>query len=173
VRAIVTGDDLDERPSHGRLHQGRAGVRQGQGALRRRDRRRGGRRQRGDRPRGDAPDPRRLRELPAVVDPAAALAPGAALIHEGSASYVKVFDAGTDGNLCSRTDFTSGDVDAAWAECDAVVESTFQTQAQAHLSLEPVGALAEIEAGGRITLWSANQSVFRCRRASASRSACR
>jgi hypothetical protein len=24
-----------------------------------------------------------------------------------------------------------------------------------------VGALAEIEAGGRITLWSANQSVFR------------
>ena len=51
------------------------------------------------------------------------------------------------GNLCSRTDFTSGDVDAAWAHCDAVVERPYQTQAQAHLSLEPVGALAEIEAG--------------------------
>ena len=48
-----------------------------------------------------------------------------------------------------------------WRECDLIVEATFQTQAQAHLSLEPCGALAEIDASGRITLWSANQSVFR------------
>src|SRR5205085_5201010 len=42
-----------------------------------------------------------------------------------------------------------------------IVEGTYQTQAQAHLSLKPCGALAEIDAGGHITLWSANQSVFR------------
>ena len=36
-----------------------------------------------------------------------------------------------------------------------------RTQAQAHVAIEPCGALAEFDAGGRVTLWSANQSVFR------------
>ncbi|SEB01417.1 xanthine dehydrogenase family protein molybdopterin-binding subunit [Variovorax sp. YR216] len=100
-------------------------------------------------------------ELPAVLGPEEALAPGAALVHEDTGSYVKVFDSGTDGNLCSRTSFRSGDIDSAWAQCDVVVEGHYQTQAQAHLSLEPCGALAEADAAGRVTLWSANQSVFR------------
>jgi CO/xanthine dehydrogenase Mo-binding subunit len=100
-------------------------------------------------------------ELAAVVEPAAALEPGAPLVHDEAAAYVKVFDAGTAGNLCSRTDFRTGDVESAWARCAAIVEATYHTQAQAHLSLEPCGALAEIDAAGRITLWSANQSVFR------------
>ncbi|MEO8523198.1 MAG: xanthine dehydrogenase family protein molybdopterin-binding subunit [Caldimonas sp.] len=99
--------------------------------------------------------------LPAAIDPVAALEPGAPWVHDDAASYVKVFDAGTDGNVCSRTEFRTGDVAAAWAECDVVVEDTYTTQAQAHLSLEPCGALAEIDAAGRVTLWSANQSVFR------------
>jgi CO/xanthine dehydrogenase Mo-binding subunit len=99
--------------------------------------------------------------LPPVLDPAQALAEGAPLVHEQSDRYVRVFDAGTLGNLCSRTDFREGDADAAWARCDVVVEGTCQTQAQAHLSLEPCGALAEVDPSGRVTLWSANQSVFR------------
>jgi CO/xanthine dehydrogenase Mo-binding subunit len=100
-------------------------------------------------------------ELPAALEPAAALLAGAPLVHEQSAAYRRVFDAGTDGNLCSRTSFREGDVDGAWPACDVVVEGTYQTQAQAHLSLEPCGALAEVDAAGRVTLWSANQSVFR------------
>ena len=99
--------------------------------------------------------------LPSVVDPAAALEPGAPLVHDDAAAYAKVFDAGTAGNLCSRTEFRSGDAASAWSHCDVVVEATYQTQAQAHVSLEPCGALAEIDAAGRVTLWSANQSVFR------------
>ena len=99
--------------------------------------------------------------LPSVVDPAAALEPGAPLVHDNAASYIKVFDAGTKDNVCSRTEFRTGDADAAWSQCDVVVENTYTTQAQAHLSLEPCGALAEIDAAGRVTLWSANQSVFR------------
>ncbi len=100
-------------------------------------------------------------ELPAALDPAAALAAGAALVHEESANYVKVFDAGTSGNLCSRTSLVEGDIDSAWAQCDVIVQGTFQTQAQAHLAIEPCGALAEVDSAGRVTLWSANQSVFR------------
>ena len=99
--------------------------------------------------------------LPAALDPEQALQPGAPWVHDDAASYVKVFDAGTQGNVCSRTTLSEGDVAAAWAQCDVVVERRYQTQAQAHLSLEPCGALAEVDAQGRITLWSANQSVFR------------
>ncbi|MEO6270212.1 MAG: xanthine dehydrogenase family protein molybdopterin-binding subunit [Lautropia sp.] len=100
-------------------------------------------------------------ELPAAIDPEAALAAGAPLVHEDSGSYARVFDAGTEGNQCSRTSFQEGDVGTAWAGCDVVVEGTYRTQAQAHLSIEPCGALAEVDAAGRVTLWSANQSVFR------------
>jgi CO/xanthine dehydrogenase Mo-binding subunit len=103
----------------------------------------------------------RYRELPAMLSPEAALAPGAPVLHERLANYVKVFDAGSEGNLCSRTSYSEGDVEAAWRDCDLVLEDWFETQAQAHVALEPVGALAEVDANGRVTLWSANQSVFR------------
>jgi CO/xanthine dehydrogenase Mo-binding subunit len=103
----------------------------------------------------------RYRELEAVLSPTEALAPGAPILHEELAKYVKVFDAGSEGNLCSRTSYAEGDVDACWGECDLVLEDWFEAHAQAHIALEPVGALAEVDANGRVTLWSANQSVFR------------
>jgi CO/xanthine dehydrogenase Mo-binding subunit len=55
----------------------------------------------------------------------------------------------------------TGDVDAAWDQCAVIVEGEFTTEPQAHVSMEPCGALAEMDAQGRVTLWSANQSVFR------------
>jgi len=99
-------------------------------------------------------------ELPAILTPEDALKPGAAIIHEDLESYFKVFDTGSRGNICSRTEFSQGDA-SAWAKCEVVVEGHYTTQPQAHVSLEPCGALAEPDAAGRITLWSANQSVFR------------
>src|SRR6185295_13556803 len=65
------------------------------------------------------------------------------------------------GNLMSRTEIREGNVEDGFRASDLVLEDRFETQAQNHLALEPVGALAEIDAAGRITLWSANQSVFR------------
>ncbi len=100
-------------------------------------------------------------ELPALLSPEAALAEDAPPIHENLADYVKIFDSGSAGNLCSRSLFEEGDVEAAWADCDLVVEETYTTQAQAHVAIEPCGALAEVDSSGRVTLWSANQSVFR------------
>ncbi|MEY3532840.1 MAG: hypothetical protein RI979_864 [Pseudomonadota bacterium] len=100
-------------------------------------------------------------ELPAILSPEAGLAPGAAILHPDVANYVKVFDAGSEGNLCSRTELTEGDVDVVWSRCAVIVEGEFTTEAQAHVSIEPCGALAEVDAQGRVTLWSANQSVFR------------
>ena len=100
-------------------------------------------------------------ELPVAATPEAAVAPDAPLIHEDLADYFKVFPAICGGNVASETELSEGDVDGAWAECDVIVEGDFETPAQAHLSIEPVGALAEVDAEGRVTLWSANQSVFR------------
>ena len=100
-------------------------------------------------------------ELPALLTPEDALAPGAAIIHEGLANYFKVFDAQCEGNQMSATEIVEGDIEAGFAQCDIVVEGDFETQAQNHLALEPCGALAEVDAAGRVTLWSANQSVFR------------
>ncbi|MFO1055671.1 MAG: xanthine dehydrogenase family protein molybdopterin-binding subunit [Dongiaceae bacterium] len=100
-------------------------------------------------------------ELPAVLTPEAAVAPGAPVIHEDLAAYLKVFDARCHGNVMSETEIREGDPASAWADCDVVVEGSFETPPQAHLAIEPCGALAEPEADGRITLWSANQSVFR------------
>jgi CO/xanthine dehydrogenase Mo-binding subunit len=100
-------------------------------------------------------------ELPAILSPEAGLASGAAILHPDVANYVKVFDAGSEGNLCSRTELIEGDVDAVWSRCAVIVEGEFTTEAQAHVSIEPCGALAEVDAQGRVTLWSANQSVFR------------
>ncbi|MGK6310616.1 xanthine dehydrogenase family protein molybdopterin-binding subunit [Variovorax sp. DT-64] len=161
VRAIVTGDDLDEAHRMGAFIKDEPAFAKGKV------------RYVGEIVAAVAADTEAIarqatrlihvdyEELPAVLDPEHALAAGAALVHDDAASYVSVFDSGTAGNLCSRTSFRTGDIDAAWAQCDLVVEGRYQTQAQAHLSLEPCGALAEVDAVGRVTLWSANQSVFR------------
>ena len=116
VRAIVTGDDLGERIAWAPSSR----------TSRRSPRARCATSARSS-PRSP-PTPRRSRapatrlirvdyeELPAVLDPAGRAGAGRRRSStKASVDYVKVFDAGTDGNLCSRTDFTSGDVDAAWA----------------------------------------------------------
>ena len=100
-------------------------------------------------------------ELPAILSPEEGLEEGAAILHEKLADYIKVFDAGSQANLCSRTELSEGNVEGAWAGCDVIVEGEYTTQPQAHVSMEPCGALAEVDANGRVTLWSANQSVFR------------
>lgn len=100
-------------------------------------------------------------ELPAILSPEEGLLDEAPILHEKLDDYIKVFDAGSKGNMASRTELIAGDVEAAWEECDVIVEGEFTTQAQAHVSMEPCGALAEVDPHGRATLWSANQSVFR------------
>jgi len=97
--------------------------------------------------------------LPAVLTIDAALAPGAPILHEELASYVRTMEGGSQGNLMWSSRLVEGDVDQAWAKCDVILEATFQTQAQQHAYLETNGVLAEVEANGRITVIAACQSV--------------
>ena len=97
--------------------------------------------------------------LRCVLSPDAALARDAPLVHEGFAAYVKTVDGGGHGNIVFETDVAEGDVDNAFAQCDAIVEGTFETQAQHHVYLETNGCVADVDASGRITLYASCQSV--------------
>jgi len=90
-----------------------------------------------------------------------AVADGAPIVHDDLEKYIKIFEAVSYDNVMSETKMSEGDVDAAWDDCDLIVENVYETQAQNHMPLETCGALAEIDGNGRIELWSANQSVFR------------
>jgi len=79
-----------------------------------------------------------LEELPAIFDAREAAAAGELI-------------------TASRT-LDAGDVDAAWGDCDVIVEGTAETAGQEHLYLETQAALAIPEEGGRIKLWSSTQA---------------
>jgi xanthine dehydrogenase large subunit len=51
-----------------------------------------------------------------------------------------------------------GDVDAAWADCEVIVEGRADTAGQEHLYLETQAAMAIPEEGGRIRIFSSTQA---------------
>ncbi len=100
-------------------------------------------------------------ELPAVLSVDEATAGDAPLVHENFGDLVRVFEAEHDRNVMSVVRIDEGDVGSAWDSCDVVVEGEYETQAQCHAYMEPCSAVADIDANGKITVWSGNQSVFR------------
>ncbi len=97
--------------------------------------------------------------LPAVLSIDDALAENAPILHEAFASYVKTVAGGGSGNVVFRSSLSEGDVDAAFAQCDVVVEASYETQAQHHMYMETNGCVAEPDAQGRITVHATCQSV--------------
>jgi xanthine dehydrogenase molybdenum-binding subunit len=94
--------------------------------------------------------------LPPVLDPVAALEPGAPRVnpkHE---------------NLLSRTVIRRGDARAALAASVHVVEGTWTTQRIEHAYLEPESALAEPRPDGGLHLYTQGQGIFDDRRQVAS-----
>jgi carbon-monoxide dehydrogenase large subunit len=83
--------------------------------------------------------------LPVVVDPEAALEPDAPIIHEEFGTN-KVFEWSLAG----------GDVEAALADADVVLERRIVNHRTAGAAIEPRAAMAEWREG-RLTLWSSTQ----------------
>jgi carbon-monoxide dehydrogenase large subunit len=84
-------------------------------------------------------------ELPAVVDPEKALEDGAPLVHE---------DIGT--NKTHEWALGGGDIDAAMAEADVVVERRIVNHRTAGAAIEPRGCIADWRADS-VTLWTSTQ----------------
>jgi CO/xanthine dehydrogenase Mo-binding subunit len=98
--------------------------------------------------------------LTPVLDLAAALAPGAALVHEGWRSYVAVPILQRDGNVCNRARIVVGDVERGWAEADRIFEHRFTTAMVHQGYTEPRAAVAAWDSSGQVTVWSNTQLPF-------------
>ena len=106
--------------------------------------------------------------LPVYVDPEAAAAADAVLIHDTVQSrdfltypdLILNVDAGP--NIFNHFKLRKGDVDAGFQEADRVFEHTYRTPQQQHVSLEPHVAICEIR-DGHATVWSSASSPFTAR----------
>ncbi len=109
----------------------------------------------------------RLAEEAAVTTLEAALAPGAPLLHAAPERAGRFRDLaglrpvpGT--NVCHLWRLERGDLAAAFAAADLVVEAVYRYPALSHHALEPHCALARVDAGG-VTVWSGTQHPFAVR----------
>ena len=91
-------------------------------------------------------------ELPAVFNVDEALAPGAPLIHDEVEQL--------EGNISIDRKIDVGDVEAAFAQADLVLEDSFTLHAVSHAYLEPCAVLAQADTEDRLTLWTSTQTPY-------------
>ncbi len=89
-------------------------------------------------------------ELPAVFDPRDALLPGAPQVH----------DAFPGNRVSFGYKFTNGDVDAAFASADCVVEGTYKLNYVTTACLGTMACIASWDTRGNLTMWSTTQIPF-------------
>jgi CO/xanthine dehydrogenase Mo-binding subunit len=85
-------------------------------------------------------------DLPAITDPEAAMQPAALLLHPER-----------DSNVFVRYRIRKGDVAAALAQADVVIEGEYRTPAQEHAYLQPEAGIAYFDEQGRLTVQVAGQ----------------
>jgi len=97
------------------------------------------------------------KDRPIVTDPFEALKPNAPQLHPYRQPSPIHPELSTEGNLICHHQIRKGDVEAAWAEADVIVESEYRTPAQEHAYLQPEAGLAYIDDEGRVTVVVAGQ----------------
>jgi CO/xanthine dehydrogenase Mo-binding subunit len=100
-------------------------------------------------------------DLEPVLDLEAALA-GPPLVHPEWESYGALDGTVRNGNDCGYADIRKGDVDAAFAEADLVVESRFVADMSHPVAIEPHAVVAHWQ-GDKVTVWSSTQVPFAAR----------
>jgi putative selenate reductase molybdopterin-binding subunit len=100
--------------------------------------------------------------LPHVVDPAAAIADDAPVIHPGKTAEHRIANAAR--NIAAETHGEFGDVAAALAAAAFTYEGTFTTQRVQHAALETHGGLAFLDENDVLTVRSSTQVPFLTRR---------
>jgi carbon-monoxide dehydrogenase large subunit len=105
-------------------------------------------------------------ELPALLNPLKAMEPNAPLIHEKLHTYehLPIVRPIENSNICHHLQFMKGDIDKAFDESDLLFEDTFTTQMVQHGAIEPHMAVAQVDPGGRITVWVTNDAPHRLRK---------
>ena len=85
-------------------------------------------------------------DLPVETDPEAAMEPQATLLHPDR-----------DSNIFCHYRIRKGDIEAAFAQAEVIVEGEYRTPAQEHAFLQPEAGLGYIDKQGRITVEVAGQ----------------
>ena len=101
------------------------------------------------------------RELPAVLDPEEATAPGAPVIHDEEEAR-GIHD--PEHNIAAAIDIRVGDIEAGFSESDVVVETTCTFPYVQHVPLEPHCVIAYLDEEDRLVIRSATQVPFHVRR---------
>lgn len=104
--------------------------------------------------------------LPSVFSPVKAAKSNAPRIHEDIKNYTVAPGilpvAGS--NVCNHFQLDRGDLEAGFAASDRIFEDTFTTPAQQHCSIEPHGSICRVTDEDEVTLWTNNDSPYRCRK---------
>ncbi len=101
------------------------------------------------------------RELPAVLDPAEATAPGAPVIHDEEDAR-GIHD--PQHNIAAAIDIHVGDIERGFSESEVVVETTCEFPYVQHVPLEPHCVVAYLDEEDRLVIRSATQVPFHVRR---------
>ena len=86
--------------------------------------------------------------LPGLFDPAAALEPGAPVIHDSA-----------PGNLVKHIPVRKGDTERGFAEADLILEDSFGTQQVEHAYLEPEAGIAYVDPDDVVVVISPSQNI--------------
>jgi CO/xanthine dehydrogenase Mo-binding subunit len=96
-------------------------------------------------------------DLPIITDPLEAMKPDAYPLHPPRAPNPIHPELRREGNWISHHQIRKGDVEAAWAQCDVIVEAEYRLPSQEHAYLQPEAGLAYIDEEGRVTVVVAGQ----------------
>jgi CO/xanthine dehydrogenase Mo-binding subunit len=91
-------------------------------------------------------------DLPVVTDPFLALQSDAPQLHPHREASDIHPELQAEGNLISHHQIRKGDVAAAFAEADVIIESEYQTPPQEHVYLQPEAGLAYLDEEDRLTV---------------------
>ncbi len=102
--------------------------------------------------------------LPAVCTLDQALAPGAAVLHDGMVTKGKPAD-GPSGptNIAMRIEMRRGDAHQAFSEADLIIEDEFRTPMVHQGYIEPHACVARYGEDGQVVIWTTTQGHFAAR----------
>jgi xanthine dehydrogenase molybdenum-binding subunit len=99
--------------------------------------------------------------LPVITDPVAAMQPGAVALYD--TVMLGDNEIPIKNNIACARDILEGDIEAAFAAADIVVEGEFRTPKIYHAQMEPKAVVCRPEANGGITVWATTQSIHNVR----------
>ncbi|MCL5958432.1 MAG: xanthine dehydrogenase family protein molybdopterin-binding subunit [Chloroflexi bacterium] len=100
--------------------------------------------------------------MPSVFDPIEAMEPGATPAHDGAGSSAHP-NIAQNGKYDHRR-IRPGDVDEAFRQADLIVEDTYSSQMREHVPLETHVAVGQVDATGKLTIWTVSQAVHQHQR---------